>query len=413
MKHIYTSIDIGSDTIKVVVCELFKNKLSLLAASSVKSEGIKKGLITDVNGALKSVKKAITEVESMLGVKVDKVIATVPSYMANFTMVKGKIDLSLTEGETIQGNEIVKVLQKASSNKLMSNEEMITLIPIDFMVDDKLFRDPKGKVGKTLSARAIMASTPKKNIYSVASLFNNLGIEIVDISLNGIGDIYAFKKGKMDEQMGAIINIGHEITNISLYNKGVIVKNSILQYGGKNIEHDIAYIYKISDDDALKIKENFALSSKEGASLNDFYEVETTYGEKIKISQSEVSEVVSSRIEEILELSLREIMTLSRREVDYIIITGGTSNLSNLTFNAKKILGDKATIENIKIVGVRNNKYSSALGNIVYFINKLKLQGKNYTMMDKDEVDDLSSPKRNSGNTNETMLGKVFGYFFE
>ena len=106
-------------------------------------------------------------------------------------------------------------------------------------------------------------------------------------------------------------------------------------------------------------------------------------------------------------------MTLSRREVDYIIITGGTSNLSNLTFNAKKILGDKATIENIKIVGVRNNKYSSALGNIVYFINKLKLQGKNYTMMDKDEVDDLSSPKRNSGNTNETMLGKVFGYFFE
>ena len=284
MKHIYTSIDIGSDTIKVVVCELFKNKLSLLAASSVKSEGIKKGLITDVNGALKSVKKAITEVESMLGVKVDKVIATVPSYMANFTMVKGKIDLSLTEGETIQGNEIVKVLQKASSNKLMSNEEMITLIPIDFMVDDKLFRDPKGKIGKTLSARAIMASTPKKNIYSVASLFNNLGIEIVDISLNGIGDIYAFKKGKMDEQMGAIINIGHEITNISLYNKGVIVKNSILQYGGKNIEHDIAYIYKISDDDALKIKENFALSSKEGASLNDFYEVETTYGEKIKIS---------------------------------------------------------------------------------------------------------------------------------
>lgn len=413
MKHIYTSIDIGSDTIKVVVCELFKNKLSLLAASSVKSEGIKKGLITDVNEALKSVKKAITEVESMLGVKITKVIATVPSYMANFTMVKGKIDLALTEGETIQGNEIVKVLQNASKNKLMSNEEMITLIPIDFTVDGKVFRDPKGKVGSTLSARAIMASTPKKNIYSVASLLNNIGIEIVDISLNGIGDIYAFKKGKMDEQMGAIINIGHEITNISLYNKGVIVKNSVLQYGGKNINHDISYIYKLSDIDALKIKEKFALASKEGASLNDFYEVETTYGEKIKINQSEVSEVVSSRIEEILELSLREIMSLSRREVDYIIITGGTSNLSNLLLSAKKVLGEKTTIENIKIVGVRNNKYSSALGNIVYFINKLKLQGKNYTMMDKDDIDDLSSPKRNLGNTNETMLGKVFGYFFE
>ena len=48
MKHIYTSIDIGSDTIKIVVCELYQNKLNLLAASSFKSKGIKKGLITDV-----------------------------------------------------------------------------------------------------------------------------------------------------------------------------------------------------------------------------------------------------------------------------------------------------------------------------------------------------------------------------
>ena len=49
VKHIYTSVDIGSDSIKVVTSELFKGKLNLLAASSVKSKGIKKGLITDVN----------------------------------------------------------------------------------------------------------------------------------------------------------------------------------------------------------------------------------------------------------------------------------------------------------------------------------------------------------------------------
>ena len=47
MKHIYSSVDIGSDTIKIAVCELYKGKLNLLASSSVKSNGIKKGLITD------------------------------------------------------------------------------------------------------------------------------------------------------------------------------------------------------------------------------------------------------------------------------------------------------------------------------------------------------------------------------
>ena len=72
MKHIYTSVDLGTDTIKVVVCELYKNKLNLLAASSEKSEGIKKGLITDVELATASLKRAINSVEAMLGIEIKK-----------------------------------------------------------------------------------------------------------------------------------------------------------------------------------------------------------------------------------------------------------------------------------------------------------------------------------------------------
>ena len=74
MKHIYTSLDIGTDTIKIVVCELYQNKLNLLAASSYKAEGIKKGLITDPELATKCIKGAFSEVEEMLGIKIKKVI---------------------------------------------------------------------------------------------------------------------------------------------------------------------------------------------------------------------------------------------------------------------------------------------------------------------------------------------------
>ena len=87
MKHVYTSIDIGSDTIKVVVCELFNNKLNLLAASSVKSRGIKKGLITDGHEASISLKQALTDVEDMLGIKIKKVLATIPNYFSEFIIV--------------------------------------------------------------------------------------------------------------------------------------------------------------------------------------------------------------------------------------------------------------------------------------------------------------------------------------
>ena len=413
MKHVYTSIDIGSDSIKIVVCELLNNKLNLLAASSVKSKGIKKGLITDVYEAADSVKAGLAELEEMLGIKITKVIASVPGYNTEYTMVKGQIPLS-QELEGITGNEIVKVLQKSIEDKRVEGKEMVTTIPIDFSIDDSIgIKDPKGKIGNELTVRAILVSTPKKNIYSVISLLENIGLEVVDISLNSIGDIYSLKNKELDQKVGAIINIGHETTTVSLYNKGIIVKSSIIGMGGKNIENDIAYIYKLKPEDARMVKERFALAYKNYASKSDTYEIEDKTGDIVKINQFELSEIVMSRIEEILILARKEINILTKREVDYILISGGTSSMNNFSLIAEEVLGKIARVGNIRIVGVRNNKYSSALGNIVYFIEKLRLKGQNYSMISKNDMEELSSTRKNLINiSNESMLGKVFGYFF-
>ena len=135
MKHVYTSIDIGSDAIKIVVSELFQGKLNLLAASSVKSKGIKKGLIVDGKQASSALKKALDDVEQMLGIKIKRVIATVPNYFSEFIIIKGSIDLN--PDMEINGQDIVKVFQEAMKSKDIGNKEMITIIPIDFTVDNE------------------------------------------------------------------------------------------------------------------------------------------------------------------------------------------------------------------------------------------------------------------------------------
>jgi len=413
VKHIYSSVDIGSDTIKVVVCELYKGKLNLLAASSVKSKGIKKGLITDFEAASISMKKAINEVEGMLGIKIKKVIASVPSYFAEFLVVKGETKIT-NEENVVTGDDVIAVLQNAMKDKLSPGKEMVTMLPIDFKLDDKDgIKDPKGLVGSVLSARAVMATTPKKNIYSVVSLMDNIGIEIVDISLNPIGDSYAFRSKEMESQVGAIVDIGAETTTVALYNKGIIVKSSIIAMGGRNIDNDLAYIYKIDLNQARRIKEKFALAHKKYASASEVYEIEVE-DEKIKLNQFETSEIVMSRVEEILTLARKEINILTNRKVDYVIITGGTSNMAHFDYVAEDIFGKDVIIGDIKLVGIRNNKYSACVGNIVYFINKLKLKGKNYTMVSSSDMEELETPKKGIINniSNESMLGKVFGYFF-
>ena len=411
MEHVYSSIDIGTDSIKLVVLELCKNHLNLLAATNIPSKGIKKGLIVDPKAVKETVKKAFDDVEDMLGVPIKKVIANVPSYLTEYKIIKGEVEV---EGDIITSKDIGNSYRKGVKEVINPDNEFITLVPIDFKINGKtIMKDPKDFPGDKLQGRAMTIMAPKKNIYTVASILESLDKEIEDISVTSIGDINIFRNKDIDKEVGAIINIGSETTTISLYNKGIPVNTKIVNQGGKDIDKDIAYMYKIDTLEAKKIKETFALASKHNASSTDYYETTNLNGENIKIIQSEVSDIVMYRALEILNLAKNEINLLTNRPIKYIIVTGGVSNLVNLEDVIHDVLGSNAYIGNIKLLGVRDNKYSTAIGNIIYFIGTLKLRGQDYSMLSKRDMEVLSSPDKHFINTSdETMLGKVFGYFF-
>lgn len=400
MKHIYTSLDIGSDSIKIVVCELFQNKLNLLASSSYKSKGIKKGLIVNVEEATNSIRGAIEAVEGIIGFKINKVIANIPSYHINFSVVKSEVNIN----DYVTYEDINNVLDLAIKEKKDDNHEFVTIIPVDFRIDNEIgIKDPIKMRGNILGLRAILVSSEKKYVYSVVGLLENMGLEVEDISITGIGDINALRNKRMDKSVGAIVNIGSEVTNISLYNRGIIVKNSIINMGGKHINNDISYMYKTDYETANELKFHFALAHKRNASTSDTKVIETAYDDELKINQFEISEVVSSRIEEILNLAKKEINILTSKEIDYIIITGGTSNISDIDYVLTDVFGKNANVGSIKLIGIRDNKYSTCVGNIIHYINNKKLKGIEDTM--EESVNNYQNID------NEKMLENLTEYF--
>lgn len=404
MRYIYSCLDIGSDSIKLVVCELYHGRYNLLAASTVKSKGIKKGLITDFNDAKSCIKKCFDQVESMLGFKIKKVIAIIPSYFSEFSMIKGE---TLVE-ERVTSEDIVSVLQKGMV-KLDNSKEMVTIMPVDFILDNGISYYPLGKETKSLKTRAILATAPRRNIYSVVNVLNSINVDVIDISLGAIGDINAFMDDNVKNTISAVVNIGSEKTEVSLYNKGIIVKHSVINVGSKNIDHDIAYMYKLSMETAKDLKEKYALITRNSSSLNDTKEVKNKDLELVKINQYELSEVVLSRIDEMFNLINQELNILTSHKPNIIFVTGGITNMINFHQICREKLGNCAIIGSVNLIGLRNNKFSSAIGNIIYFVNKLKLKGKDYSMISSDEMDILSTPRKNS---NDSMVGKVFSYFF-
>ena len=103
---------------------------------------------------------------------------------------------------------------------------------------------------------------------------------------------------------------------------------------------------------------------------------------------------------------------MTSKKIDYIIITGGTSNMLGFEYVVKDVFGDHANIGNVKMLGIRNNAYSSCIGNIVYFISKLKLKNQNYSMLSDNEVNQITSTGSRRLNTSDAMLEKLFGCFF-
>lgn len=413
MKKIYTSIDIGTYSIKFVVGEYFNNKFYVLASHSVKSKGIKKGLIVEPNLVIDCIKEGINEINGMLGIKIKRVIVNVPDYNVNFKVVSGSTKIE--ENNTVTSSDISRVIKDSIYNKIDENYELVTMLPIEYIIDEeKIIGKSLGKNGQSLGIKGIMVSTPKKNIYSVLSVIEGAGLEVVDIVVNGLSGYHEVRDDKLDKQDGAIINLGHETVTVSIFESGKLVGNETLQIGGINVEKDLAYVFGVNVFDGRILKEKFASSHKRFCQLNEIYEVKNTIGEMIKLNQLEVSGVVMSRMVEILNLAKKQIRLLTNHEINYIILTGGLTEIKSFKNLAYEIFGKDVIIYTVTTLGCRDNKYVNAIGMIKYFIDKIESRGKVVSMLDVEDETTLVTPnnKLKKDNMKENIIvNKIFGNF--
>ena len=255
--------------------------------------------------------------------------------------------------------------------------------------------------------------SPKEKVQALLECFEKIGIEIMDIALTSNGDYYALRNEKMENLVGAIINIGDATTTVSIFNKGVETNTNVIEMGGQNIDNDISFIYKVTKNDAKYLKENLGLAHKRMAQATASAIVTNKLGESISINQYELSEIIMSRLEEILNVAKNQINHLTKKEIHYIIVTGGVSEMPDFELTLESIFGRNAKIGKIQEIGVRNNKYSACLGLIKFYNSKLEMRGKEISIFSVEEQEELSGKHKKINISDNSILGKLFGYFFD
>lgn len=409
MRKIFTSLDIGSNTIKVVVGEFINSKLNILSAVKVKSRGYVNNYILDKEALINQIKEAISKTEEELNIKIRKVILNIPAYNLDFKLTDGRIDI---ENDTVSSNDIVKLLQDVSKNKIEPKNELICTLPIIFKVDDEETNNPYGKRGNILSVKSIIVSTDKKNIYDLAGIVSECNLDIIDITTTGLVDYYNFKSKELDTKNIAIINLGSTTTNISIYSKGIFINNKVIDDGGFYIDKEIASNYNLKRNETEYLKEKLALAVINNAEEKETITLTNKNGEEININQYELSKIVSEKMDNLVKVIKKNINLLTKKEISYIIITGGLSEIKDINLLINKTFNKNGKIGKINNLGARDNSYSVALGMLKYFNSKLLLRNKEFSSLSEDEIDAMCTISEKNTSKN-SLISKVVGYFFD
>lgn len=412
MRKIIASLDIGSHTIKLVVGEIVKNKLNILACVDTPARGIKKGFIVNPESAIEALADVFKKGEEQMGLPIKKVIVSVPSNGIDCFLSEGYTSVTNPE-RVITSNDLVRSLQAAVYNKVLDNQELVTILPTKFLVNDTVVTDlPLGMKAEKLKVKAVVVTVPKKNVTPIIRCLERIGVNVVDVTIGALGDYYEFKDNKNSSEVGAVINIGASKTTVSIFNKGIITASEIIDIGGDNIDYDLGYVYKINRKDSLYIKENIALADKNMAQASESVIVEDKNGDKIKINQYSASEIVMSRLEEILNLAKKQINLLTKKQISYIIITGGVTETTEFKDIVNYIFKD-ATVGNVLEIGARCNKYATSVGLIKYYDSRLRLRNRDFSIFNIEEQENLSGIHKKVNINDNSILGKLFGYFFD
>lgn len=413
MRKIIAGLDVGTNELKLVVGEIVKNKLNILACAETKSRGIKKGYVVNPESATEAFLEVFKKAETMIGLPIKKVVATIPSLYADCNLSEGTISIK-NEQRIVTHKEIIKSMQACCYNRIMDNRELVTILPTGFKIDEgEVVVNPLNMLGERLSVKGVLVTVPKKNIEGLSHCLRKIGIELVDVVVSPLADYNELKTKEFGKCVGAVVNIGEATTTVSIFNKGILTNLEVIDIGGYQIDNDYSYVYKINGEDARYLKENLALAHTRLAQPNESLSFIDGHGENVKVNQYDASEIASSRLTEILNLVKKQINLLTKKEISYIILTGGITEFQDFDILVEEQLGNLGIIGNINEIGARNNKYSTAVGIIKYYNRRLKLRNTEFSIFSLEEQEDLGGLQKKVNISDNSLLGKLFGYFFD
>jgi len=332
------AIDIGSTKICAIIAEISdSNEVTIQGHGITKSQGIKKGAITNIELASKSIKKAINDAKRIAGSNITSATVSISNAYAKSLNSTGIVNIPHKD---ISIKEINRVMQTALYNANVPNEyEVVHVLPYNFRVDDQDFiEDPFGMNASRMEVDVNIIMTQKSNLSNLKKAVRSAGVEINGIVLSGYASAIATMDDDEKELGVAVIDLGGQTSNLVIHTGNSIRYNDFLGVGSNHITNDLSMALHTPLQIAENVKVrhgNLVESSNEVIELPIIGDEENRNGVSLEIVHS----VIFSRVEEALMILAKSLEKSALKEQigAGIILTGGMTKLKGIRELAQAI----------------------------------------------------------------------------
>ncbi|MDA0360656.1 MAG: cell division protein FtsA [Proteobacteria bacterium] len=366
---IIVALDVGTSKIAAVVAEVNdEGQYEVIGLGSSASQGMKKGVVVNIESTVNAIQRALEEAELMADRKIKEVWTGIAGGHIKSFNSHGMVAV---QGHEVTQVDIDRVVETARAIPIPTDQQILHVLNQEFAIDGQEdVREPLAMSGMRLEVKVHIVTGAVSAAQNILKCVRRCGLEVGELILQPLASALAVLSEDEKDLGVCLIDIGGGTSDIAIYTQGAIRHTAVIPIAGDQITSDIAMAFRTPTKEAEDIKRRYGCALRGLADSNETIEVPGV-GDRPskKLSRQMLSEVIEPRIEELYALVHAEIKRSGFEELlsSGVVITGGSSAMEGMVDLGEEVLHMPVRLGTPSYVGslsevIRNPRYSTSAG---------------------------------------------------
>ncbi len=347
-QSILVGIDIGTTKVCVLIGELNRTGgVDVIGIGQAPSDGLRKGVVIDIDRTVQSVTAAIEAAERMSGLKVRSALVGIAGSHIGSQNSRGMVAVS-GGGHDVQRDDTLRAIEAARAVSIPNTREILHVIPRGYVVDGQPgVRDPIGMSAVRLEVETHIVTASSTSVQNLSKCVQRAGIEIDQLVLAPLATGEAVLSDE-DRELGVcLVDLGGDTTDVAIFQDGSIAHAATVPIGARTITADLGIVLRVTPDVAESVKLRHGTALPIDVDPDEVVQI-TSIGEDVShgVTRRHVAEIIESRIFELFKLVSAELETAgaTNRLQAGLVLTGGGALLQGIARAGRDQLGMSARV---------------------------------------------------------------------